>query len=443
MRWRGMLGALGERPFRLLWIGQTASAVGDGVIPVALAWAVLDLTHSAGKLGLVLASYSIARVSLILVGGVWADRLPRQLVMLAADVARCAAQGAVAILLLSHTARLWQLVALAFVAGAGAAFFTPAAAALVPETVSAGRLQQANALMNVSGSLFSIVGPAIGGLLVALVGAGWVFAVDSASFAVSAFFLFLLRVPRATRQRPQSSFMSELADGWREIRTRSWLWSAMIVFSITNISVAAFFVLGPFVAKRDLGPAAWGAILAAGGIGGLLGGLVGLRFEPRRPLIWSFMIVMPVGLQLAVLGPPAPTAVIALAAVAGFFGIALGNTLWLTVIQERIPADRLSRVNAYDWLVSLVFMPVGFALAGPLAQSIGLDETVYIIGGVGAAANLSILLVPAVRRLERLPHPPAAPVSPGPDRGPTPDTIALDPPRADVAPVAGTFARRE
>src|SRR5207302_764691 len=126
MRWRGMLGALGERPFRLLWIGQTASAVGDGVIAVALAWAVLDLTHSAGKLGLVLASYSIARVSLILVGGVWADRLPRQLVMLAADAARCLAQGAIAVLLLSGTARFWELAIFSFVAGAGTAFFTPA-----------------------------------------------------------------------------------------------------------------------------------------------------------------------------------------------------------------------------------------------------------------------------------------------------------------------------
>jgi MFS family permease len=446
MRWRGMLGALGERPFRLLWIGQTASAVGDGVIPVALAWAVLDLTHSAGKLGLVLASYSIARVSLILVGGVWADRLPRQLVMLAADVARCLAQGAIAVLLLTGAARFWELAILSFVAGAGTAFFTPASAALVPETVSSGRLQQANALMNVSGSLFSILGPAIGGLLVAAVGAGWVFAVDSASFAVSAFFLFLLRVPRARARRRESSFVADLAEGWREIRTRSWLWSAMIVFSLTNISVAAFFVLGPFVVKRDLGPTAWGVILTTGAVGGLLGGLAGLRLEPRRPLVWSFLMVIPVGVQLAVLGPPAPTVVIALATLAGFFGIAFGNTLWLTVVQERIPADRLSRVNAYDWLVSLVFMPVGFALAGPLAQSIGLDETVYIIGGIGAVANLAILLVPAVRRLERLPRSlPAVPVSPGHDRGQTPDTIELDPPRADVAPVAGTgtLARRD
>jgi len=435
-----MLGALEERPFRLLWIGQTASAVGDGVIPVALAFAVLNLPHSsAGKLGLVLASYSLARVGLILVGGVWADRLPRQLVMLAADAARAIAQAFVAIVLLSGTARLWELVAASVVAGAGSAFFTPASAALVPETVSSHRLQQANALMNLSRSLFDVVGPAVGGLLVVLIGPGWVFLIDAASFAVSAFFLFLLRVPRIDRRGERGSFISDLAGGWREIRTRSWLWAATIVFSLTNIAVAAFFVLGPLVSKRELGGAgAWGAILTGGGVGGLLGGLIGLRFEPRRPLIWGFLVVLPVAAQLVLLGPPAATLAIAAAAALAFGGVTLGNTLWLTVVQERVPAAALSRVNAYDWLVSLVFMPVGFALAGPLAEAFGVDTTVYVIGGIAAAANLSILLVPSVRRLERLRPSSAEPVHPGHDRGQSPDLVPLDASRADAVPVAGT-----
>jgi MFS family permease len=258
--WIGAFGALGEPRFRLLWFGQTVSGFGDRLVPVALVFGVLEVTGSATDVGLVLGAGLVPRVVFVLAGGVWADRLPRQLVMLGADVIRGGAQAVLAVVLLSGTARLWQLLLLSAVYGAANAFFRPASTAVVPHTVSVDRLQQANALMGLSRSGVGIVGPAIAGVLVATIGAGWVFVVDSATFAVSALTLALLGLSAPRARGAREPFLKELRDGWREVAARQWLWVSILYFSISNVALGPLFVLGPVVAKASLGGAsAWGS----------------------------------------------------------------------------------------------------------------------------------------------------------------------------------------
>jgi MFS family permease len=400
-------GPLDERDFRLLWLGQTTSAFGSALVPVALAFAVIDLTSSEAALGLVLTAGLCARVVLLLVGGVVADRLPRQRVMLAADALRAVTQGLVALLLLSGEAQVWHLLVLVALFGAGDAFFSPASTGLVPETVSPGRLQQANALISLSRSASWVVGPALAGLIVAGAGPGWAFAIDSGTFVISTLSLALLRLPRVVAG-PREGVLADLRDGWRELTARTWVWVTIARFSVSNLAIAPLFVLGPFVAQESLGgAAAWGVIGTCGGIGAVLGDAAALRLKPRRPLVAGGLAASLWALEPALLAGPFPTAVVGVAAALGFAGASFSNALWFTALQERIPREALSRVSSYDWLGSLVFQPVGYALAGPAAAAIGTSATLLASAAVQAWACVGVALTPAARGLRTRVHPDA------------------------------------
>ena len=392
---------LRERPFRLLWLGRTASSIGDSMVPVALAFAVLDL-GGAGDLGLVLASFTVGRLVFVLAGGVWSDRLERRVVMLSADLVRAVSQGSLAVLLLTDAARVWHFVILAGVSGAATAFFVPASSGLVPQTVSPGRLQEANAFLSLSDSATHLAGPALSGLLVATAGSGVVFAVDAASYIVSAAFLWTLRVPFEARA-VRAGFLAEVAEGLRVIRERSWLIAAFLTFGIGNFAIATFFVLGPLVVREELGGAGdWGLMMTGSAIGGLIGAVLALRFRPARPLLVSFPIVCLASLQLLFLIEPFALPLQVLAAVLAVASIVLANAIWDTVVQQHVPRDAISRVSSVDWAISLVLMPVGYTVAGPLAEAIGVDATLALAAAFGILPNLAILLVPSVRTVRRL-----------------------------------------
>ena len=402
VRWAGRLGALGERRFRLLFAGQATSVLGDALVPVALSFAVLGLTGSASDLGLVLAAHTGPLVCLVLVGGVWADRLPRQLVMLASDCLRGASQAVAAVLLLTGSAELWHLIVLAAVYGTAEAFFQPAATGLVPSTVSPERLQQANALLGVSRSLAFIAGPALAGVIVAVAEPGVAFAVDAGTFAVSVACLALLRTGPVARQASKS-FAADLAEGWRELVSRPWL-TAIILWATTYLLVVAapFNVLGPLVAKESLGGAtAWGLIAAAFSVGSLLGGGLALRWKPERPLLACTSLVFLELPAVALLALREPAVAIAGAHLVAGIGMGFFMAVWATTLQQQIPPEALSRVSAYDWMGSLAFLPVGYVVAGPLAEAIGVSTTLWIAAGwVGVSTTLT-LLVPGVRALRR------------------------------------------
>ena len=399
---RSATDALSERQFRLLWIGQTGSAIGDSLVGVALAFAVLQLTGSAGDLGLVFAAFALPRVILTLIGGVWSDRLPRQQVMVACDLLRAGTQAVVSTLLITGNAQVWHLIVLALVMGGADAFFTPASTGLMPEIVSPGRVQQANALRSLSQSGAHIFGPLLSGVIVATIGTGWAFALDGVSFLVSAGFLLAMRVPpRVVPAR--RAFVTELVEGWREVVSRSWVIACILTFSISNISLGTFQVLGPLIALDRLGgAAAWGLVGAGAAVGGVIGGAVALRWRPERPLIPAFLLIVLAQVQLLLLIPPFPALVIAVGALLGVASVVISNTLWETMIQQHIPREALSRVSSYDWMFSLVFQPIAFAAVGPVSQRIGITQTLVVVAAVGVVVNAGVLLVPSVRNLRRL-----------------------------------------
>lgn len=400
MSLRHRLGALQEPRFRLLWTAQSFSSIGDSMVLVAVPFAALQIGGSPTAVGLVFAAGLVPRIALMLVGGVWADRLPRQHVMIAADLVRGVGQAAGAFVLLAGVAELWQLALIAAVHGSGAAFFMPAASGFIPDTVSAPRLQQANALIGISRNVFAVVGPALAGLLVHAFGPGWVYAIDAVTFALSA--AFLVRLPAGRTPAARRKFMVDLAEGWREVTARSWVWASILYFAVWNFAIAAFFVLGPVVSERELGGARdWGVILSGGAIGSVVGGLLALRIRPRRPLFTGYLLISVAALPTILLVRPLPALVIAAAAVVAMVTLAFAVTLWQTTLQERIPREALSRVFSYDWMGSLVLMPLGFAVAGPLAMAIGIDATLWLAAGLLFASSIAVALVPGVRHITR------------------------------------------
>jgi predicted MFS family arabinose efflux permease len=384
----------------LLFTGQLISLLGDSFTSIALAFAVLDLTGSASDLGYVFAAKTIPLVTFLLVGGVFADRLPRRAVMLVADVTRLGSQGAVAVLVLTHNAQIWEIVVLQAVAGTASAFFNPASTGLTPMTISPERLQQANALRGLSMASTGLIGTAIGGGVVTLAGPGWALAVDAASYGASAYFLAQIRLPPHVTLPPQS-FLADLQEGWREFVSRTWVWVIVVAASIGNMMSSVFVVLGAVVSKRALGgPLAWTVILSALALGSIAGGYVSLRIHVRRPLFFGSSLLGFLALPMALLAVHAPALLIAAGALVAGGGNMIFNSLWETALQRHIPPTALSRVSAYDWFGSLAFQPLGLIAAGPLAVAIGTRATLWIAAaGVLAMAVLAVA-TPSVRRLE-------------------------------------------
>ena len=399
------LGALQEREFRLFFTGQLVSLLGSAVTPFALAWAVLDLTGSARDLGFVIAANTAPLVIFLLVGGVFADRLPRRGVMLTADVARMAVQAATAALLLSHSARIWELIVLQALAGTGTAFFNPASTGLTPMTVSAGRLQEANALRGMSMGLTQFAGPALAGILIVTVGPGYALAIDAASFGVSVLYLARLHLPQHVSLPPQS-FGRDLLDGWRDFTARSWVWLVVVSASLGNMMGGVWLVLAAVWIKNGHGGAgAWTAILVLSAVGGVAAGATALRLRPRRPLLLACLAVVPNAAPMIVLALKLPWQVLIVTALVTGFGNMLFNTLWETTLQQHIPPASLSRVSAYDWFGSLLCEPLGVALAGVVAAGIGMSRTLWIAAAVDLVAVLVVVAAPSVRHLQRLDEP--------------------------------------
>jgi len=394
-------GAWRERSFRLFFFGQGISAIGDRIVSVALAFAVLDLTGSVKDLGFVLAAQTVPLVLFLLVGGVWADRLPRRTVMIGSDLVRASAQGATAVLLVVGIAHVWQLVVLQAVYGAAEAFFKPAAQALLPETVAATELQQANALIAVSENVANVGGPALAGVLVATIGAGWGLAIDAASFLASATYLFLMRV-EAVVPAARTGTLSELRAGWRAFRSRTWLWVSALEFMAANaLAFDPYLVLGPEIARASLGGAgAWAAISSATGIGAVLGGTIGLRWDPRHPLRAMFVTSL-IGTTplLVLLAAVAPLPALLAAALLSGMAISFFNLVWFAVVQRRIPGAELSRVSSWDALASYAVTPIGLAAAGPIGIALGFSTTLYAAAALGVLGTAAVLAVPSVRNL--------------------------------------------
>ncbi len=421
------LRVLRHRDFRYLWMAQTASVIGDCIVIVALALFVIELTGSATDLGLVLAAASLPLVAFLLLGGVWADRLPRHRVMVATDLVRFTLHATLAALIFTGAIRIWQLILIEALFGTAEAFFRPAANGLLPQTIPEAEIQEAQGLSTLSNNIGEFLGPALATGLVLGLGAGWAFALDAATFLLSAGLLSrvrprrrtafagqdLLAEPRAddVRATPEAAVeeervgvWTEIREGFREVRSRGWVWATLASFCVALFTgLAPWFVLGPVVAREQYGDlGVYGLVSAVLGIGTIVGSLVGIGWRPRYPMR-AAMLAIVAWPGVAVLFAAGVTLyVVAPAMFLGGAGIALFDVWWTTALAERIPPEKLSRVSSYDWMVSLGLLPLGYVLAGPLAGALGAVE-VLLGGSVLAALALALGLLPReTRTLERL-----------------------------------------
>ncbi|HZO62973.1 MAG TPA: MFS transporter [Gaiellaceae bacterium] len=399
---RERLGPLVEREYRLLFAATTITTLGDAIAAIALAFAVLDL-HGAGAtdLGIVIATRQGANAAVLVLGGVLSDRLPRQRVLAAASLVQGGAQAATAGFVLTGRASIALLTGLQALYGAGQGFVLPAEIGLVPQTVSAERLQQANALRGLTRNLLWVIGPAVGGAIVVAGSPGLALLIDAATFAAAAALLArIVLVPRVALAT--SRFFGELREGWREFVSRTWLWAAVVLFGVGNVFFMFWNVLGPVVAKEDLdGAGAWATILVANGAGAVAGGVLAYRLRPERPMVAAVAWPMLYALQPASLAAGAPTWLVSGAAFVGGFAIAVHLTLWVTILQHEVPEHARSRVSSYDALGSFVLTPLGTAIAGPLAAGLGTANALWLAASVALATSGSILLIPSVWSIRR------------------------------------------
>lgn len=404
---RARFRVLGRPAFRNLWLAQTTSVLGDRLVTVALALFVTDLTGRASDVGLVLAAGTIPFVGFLLIGGVWADRVPRARLMIATDLVRAALHGVLAALIFTGTVEVWHLVVIEALFGTAEAFFRPASTGLLPRTVPTEEIQEAQALTNMTNNVAELTGPALATALVLGVGAGWAFALDAATFLVSAWFLLRVRVadaPPAAAER--STVLADLAEGFGHVRSRPWVWVTVAVFALAvPLGYGPLFVLGPAVAGSTYDSVAlFGVVTTLLGVGALAGGLAGLRWRPRHPLRAGFFAISAWPLLLVAFGTGGPVALVLVLAAGTGMGFALFDVWWNTAMAERIPPHALSRVSSYDWMGSLILLPVGFLVAGPVADATS-PGAVLAVGGAATAAVLAAGLIPReTRLLERLRH---------------------------------------
>jgi len=406
-RLRSALAPLRHRNFRLLFFGRVVSFAGSAMAPVALAFAVLGLGGSATDLGLVLSLAILPQVFFLLIGGVIADRLPRHLVMVASNLLAGVAQAVAAVLLISGRAEIWELAVIALVRAVASSFFFPAQQGIVPQTVAADDLQPANALLRLGLNATNIGGAALGGLIVAAAGPGWAIGVDAVSYFAAAAILLPMHVRAPTREESEG-FVHELRTGWHEFRSRTWIWVVVVGFAFANGAASAGFnILGPVIAKESLGGASvWGLVIAATGVGLVVGGLIALRVRPDHPLLVGVAMITLLVPPLVLLALGVPWQVLAVAALFTGIGIELFSVLWDTALQAHVPNDVLSRVSAWDAIGSLVLIPAAYAVVGPLADAIGIDTTLWICAGIAFVSITGQLLSRQVRELPRLPQAP-------------------------------------
>jgi MFS family permease len=408
-------GPLRSRNFQLFLACDVVSMAGTSIATVAVPFAVLSIHGSGSDVGYVATAALLPMIIFLLLGGVVADRLPRHQVMVAADLLQGAAQAASAVLVLTGSARVWELLVLAALRGTGLGFYYPASTGLLPQTVPDGERSQAVAIDRLGDNGASIAGTALGGILVGAAGPGGGLAADAASFFVAAALRAGMRLPARPPATASASVLHELHEGWREFASRRWLWSIVLQFAgVVAVTNALISVLGPVVADRSLGGArSWGFILAAYAVGSVLGGLVMIRFRPSRMLLAATLgvLIFPL-LAFALAVPLALPLILATAFVVGAGG-ELFSVNWVTTMQQEIPPAALSRVSAYDALGSLALAPVGTVVAGPLLVAFGPGAVLDAGGVLILVVSLLVLAVPEVRRLRRAP----AAAAPAPEPG--------------------------
>jgi MFS family permease len=399
---RVVQGVFRHRDFRLLLYGQATSTIGDRIVFVALALYVTDL-GSPSDVGIVLAAHAVPLVAFLLIGGVWADRLPRHKVMVATDLIRFVLHALLATLIFTGTVEIWHIALIEAAFGTAEAFFRPAYTGLVPQTVPEEEIQPAKATFGTVETVAEFAGPALATALVLGVGPGFAFAIDAATFLVSAAFLVQLRPRERGLVTERTTMMRELREGWSEVRARAWVWVIILVFSLALLtSFGPWMTLGPTVSiERYDTRAVYGILVAAMGAGTIAGALIGFRWRPRFPMRTGMLLALPWPIALGSFALGLPVAVLLVVFLLAGTGISLFGIWWETALAQRMPPHVLSRVTAYDWMGSLALLPIGYVLAGPLGETLGAVEVLAGGSALALLALVSALLVADVREVAR------------------------------------------
>ena len=400
MSWRAparRYPVLAIRDFRILLVDRLLAPFSNGFSLVGVSFAVLNLTGSTADLSYVLAAQVAPMLVFTLVSGVFADRLRPQWVIVAGNLAVIVGEGTFGLLVLTGHPALWTMIGLEALNGIGAAMFYPASQALLPQIVPDELLQEGSSISRLAMNTGQMTGAAVAGLVVAALGPGW--ALTLCAIGMTGTIPLLLSMKGSKNLRLATAkgagMITELREGWTEFRSHTWLWATVIQYCLVMMAFnGAFLVLGPVVARTHLGgPAAWGAITAADALGLVAGGLVSLRYVPRRPMLFvvgsgAAIAVTPVALALVL-----PLPVICLCAFALGTLIEVMMVQWTVQMATRIPSDKLARVSSYDALGSMAAMPLGALLAGPLAAAIGVSTTQFAAAAVIVVAS-ALTLIP-------------------------------------------------
>ena len=392
-------GLLRQRDFGLFFIATSVSTLGTAIALIGISLALLVSGYSASTVGFVLAAETVPMLLLMPAGGVAGDRWPRRRLMVAADVLRCASQATLAACLARGHPALPVLMGLAACCGVGNALYGPAERGLIPQVADADRLQSANSLVSLAGSLSIVIGPALGGLLVGLGGGAVAIGLDAASYGVSAALLSLVRLPPHLPSATSPAFFRDLRLGWAEFRRHRWLQLILAQIGLQNAFVLGlFFVIGPSLyAARAGGAQSWGLVTSGVGVGGLTGGLLALRASFPRPLlvIQAGVTIMTLPIILLALGASLP----ALIAGSCAFGVAMAvlNILFQTAVQQSVPAGALSRVGSLVSLVAMGLTPLGYGLSGPAASLLGTGRALTLGAGVMLASVVAMLACRSIR----------------------------------------------
>jgi MFS family permease len=400
MRWSEVVVPLRSRAFRLQFAAEGMSFLGNAISPVALSLGLLQAGHPAGHLGLVLAAAAAPAIFFVLIGGVWADRLPRQWVIVTADLIHAVTQLLLAGAFLTGNTNLWFMVIVQFVGGAATAFDMPAATGLTTYTVPHDQFQRANSLLSLIRSLTGAAGPLVASVVVLTIGPGWALVIDSLTFVVSAVLLSLIRLGKPELATEGHNFIRELREGFRQVTSRSWIWTSILSISATQYGLTALLVLGPKLSlERDNGVVLWASIVAAWSVGEIVGDAIALTIRPERPLLvarFIELLALPIFVAFALSGDD-----ILLIASAVLLGVSLTlpDALWLTALQQHLPNTVFSRVSSFDWLGALALVPVGFATAAALSENIGAPMTLALSAAAIVAFRVISLSMSSVRNL--------------------------------------------
>ncbi|MHC5264217.1 MFS transporter [Streptomyces sp. UC4497] len=424
------------RDFGLFFTARGVAKLGDSMLPVALAAGLLQYGYGAGAVGLAMASSVACFAGLVIFGGVLADRFNTRLLMTGADLARLVTQSLAAVMFFTGHVVLWQICIIGAINGLAAAIFQPGVAGTVPRLAS--DVQAANGAIRVAESGAQLAGPAVAGMLVALASPGLVFAAHAGTYGVSALCLLLLRLPPMPRNRDREwetdkkhtrgalrslhSFRSELVEGWREFRSRSWLWGVISIWCVLMIGATGPAV--PLVAvqvTQEHGSTAYGLVNSALGAGTVIGGVLALRVRPRRMLRGGGLALFGFALFPATVGAGLGVPwMMAGCAVAGA-GSSFWGVMWATSVQTQVPREVLNRIHAYEVAGSIAMQPVGQALAGPAAAAFGTHQVLLAGGVVTLMVATTLISVPAISGLVRADAGPSRLLSSTPEPQPWPE----------------------